>query len=316
MNLKSFFAVGLCAVVLASCNTIKDTKYPLDALRIKADTQYLCEKIGPRPTGTEKEKEACDWLEEQLEQIGFSYEEENLIRTNFKGFPGMYSENLTAICNKDSDGPIICVMAHYDTVEGSPGARDNTSSVATVLEIARYLGTECDDLDGEIRLLLLGSEENGYHGARAYIERLSEDEIDRHLLAYNLENSAASPGEGAVLMFGTQGGKVDGEYINGDIWQTMENLVTRTVNESYCELYEDEKIPVFHMGGSDHLMFHRVGIEAANVCWKYLREDGGIRLPEQYHKPTDTVDGMDFDGAVIIGRCILDSMYKLIGTEK
>ena len=28
------------------------------------------------------------------------------------------------------------------------------------------------------------------------------------------------------------------------------------------------------------------------------------------------VDGMDFDGAVIIGRCILDSMYKLIGTEK
>ena len=38
-------------------------------------------------------------------------------------------------------------------------------------------------------------------------------------------------------------------------------------------------------------------------------------MPEQYHQPTDTVEGMDFDGAVIIGRCVLDSMYALIGTD-
>jgi len=314
VKFRGILAVALCAFVLVGCQE-KDTRYPLDAARIKEDTRYLCEVIGPRPTGTDKEKEGCDWLEEQLEEMGFSYGAETLERTYFEGFPDMYSENLTAFCNKGSDGPIICVMAHYDTVENCPGARDNTSAVATVLELARYLGTERPELDAEIRLLLLGSEENGYHGARAYIERLTQDEIDSHLAAFNLENSAAIPGKGAVLMFGTQGGMVDGEYVEGNFLEPMENLATRMVSLSYAELYNGDKPPAFHMGGSDHLMFHKAGIEAANVCWKFLREDGGPRLPEQYHQPTDTVKGMDFDGAVLIGRCVLDSIYTLVGTD-
>ena len=309
-----FLVAAICMVLLSACGR-QDDRYPLDAGRIEADTRYLCEVIGPRPTGTEKEREGCDWLEEQLEEIGFSYDEGTLVRTEFEGFPGMYSENLTAICNKGSDGPILCVMAHYDTVENCPGARDNTSAVATVLEIARYLGVEHPELDCEIRMLMLGSEENGYHGARAYVERLTQEEIDRHLAAFNLENSAAIPGKGAVLMFGTQGGMVDGVYQEGNFLEPMENLVTRTVSRSYKELYRGEQPPSFHMGGSDHLMFHKAGIEAANVCWKYLREDGGPRLPEQYHQPTDTVDGMDFSGAVLIGRCVLDSMYRLAGEQ-
>ena len=310
----------LCTMVLlillfSGCGSRYEHPYPLDEDRIRADTEYLCEQIGPRPTGTEKEVEACDWLEEQLEEMGFCYEDGTLERTGFEGFPGMYSENLTAICNKGNEGAILCVMAHYDTVEDSPGARDNTSAAATVLELARYLGTQCPELNAEIRLLLLGSEENGYHGARAYIERLTQEEIDRHLAAFNLENSAATPGKGAVLMFGTQGGIVDGTYLEGNFLEPMENLVTRTVSESYARIYGGEQPPAFHMGGSDHLMFHKAGIEAANVCWKYLREDGMPRLPEQYHQPTDTTEGMDFDGAVLIGCCVLDSMHRLVGTD-
>lgn len=314
MKLKALAAAVLCTVLLSACQE-KDTRYPLDAQRIKSDTRYMCEIIGPRPTGTQKEQEGCDWLEDQLEQTGFSYEDGTLVRTQFEGFPGMYSENLTAICNKGSEGSILCIMAHYDTVEGCPGARDNTSAVATVLELGRYLGTECADLNGEIRLLLLGSEENGYHGARAYLERLDQGEVERHLAAFNLENSAASPGKGAVLLFGTQGGLVNGEYLEGNFLEPMENLVTRTVSQSYQELYGEEEPPVFHKGGSDHLMFHKAGIEAANVCWKFLGEDGEPRLPEQYHQPTDTVEGMDFNDAVVLGRCVLDSIYKLIGTN-
>lgn len=308
-------AATLLMLLLTGCAARYEHPYPLDPDRIRADTEYLCNEIGPRPTGTEKEVEACDWLEEQLEELGFSYEDDTLERTCFEGFPGMYSENLTAVCNQGSKGPILCVMAHYDTVENCPGARDNTSAVATVLELARYLGTQCAALDAEIRLLFLGSEENGYHGARAYIERLTQEEIDRHLAAFNLENSAAIPGKGAVLMYGTQGGVVDGEYLEGNFLEPMENLVTRTVSQVYRDLYGGEKPPVFHMGGSDHLMFHKAGIEAANVCWKYLREDGGPKLPEQYHQPTDTVDGMDFDGAVLIGCCVLESMFQLAGVE-
>ena len=46
--------------------------YPLDADRIREDTEYMCNVIGPRVAGTEKETEACNWLQTQLEEMGFS----------------------------------------------------------------------------------------------------------------------------------------------------------------------------------------------------------------------------------------------------
>ena len=308
--LAALLAAAAACAALTGCGG-KEQPYPLSAQRIREDTEYLCNVIGDRPTGTEKEAQACDWLEGALEEIGFSYEAGNLERTYFEGFPDMYSENLVATCNPGSEGPILCVMAHYDSVEGTRGARDNGSSVAALLEIARYLGPAREDLEAEVRLLFLGSEENGYHGASAYIESLTEEELRRHLAAYNLENSAAVPGEGAVLMCATMGAVVDGEYREGNFLEPLDNLASRTVEDSYQALYDGGEIPVFHMGGSDHRIFHQAGIEASNVCWKYLREDGFPRVPPEYHQPTDTPDGMDFDGAVLIGRCILDALYRL-----
>lgn len=312
--MKKIFCVLLaCALlwaVTAGCSA-GPQPYDLDAGRIKADTIYLCRELGDRPTGTDRERAACDWLGEQLAQMGFSPEADSLARAPFDGFPGMTSENLVAVCNRGSDGPILCVMAHYDSVEGSPGARDNAAAVATLLELARYLGPECGELEAEVRLLFLGSEENGYHGASAYVEALSQEELQRHLAAFNLENSAASPGRGAQLLCGTVGGMADGTYQEGNFLEPMENLVTRTASDAYGQLYGGDPLPVFHMGGSDHLIFHQAGIEAANLCWKYIREDGFPTVPPQYHQPTDTPDGMDFKTAVITGRCVLSSLFTL-----
>ena len=39
----------------------------------------------------------------------------------------------------EGDAPLI-VAAHYDTVPGSPGADDNASGLAVLLEVARLLG--------------------------------------------------------------------------------------------------------------------------------------------------------------------------------
>ena len=199
-----FHMLALC-LLLAGCAPSK-SPHGLDAARIQADTEYLCREIGDRPTGTEKESAACDWLEKQLTEMGFSSQTGSLARVPFPGLFELTSENLIATCNPGAEGPILCVMAHYDSVEGSPGARDNASSVAVLLELARYLGPAREDLQGEIRLLFLGSEENGYHGASAYVKGLSEAEQERHLAVFNMENSAASPGDGAILTCGTLGG--------------------------------------------------------------------------------------------------------------
>lgn len=297
------------ALLLSGCGR---RGYDLSARRIQADTEYLCEQIGDRPTGTDKERAAADWLEGQLEEAGFSRQDGSLLRVPFQGLFDLTSENVIAVCNPGSEGPILCVMAHYDTVAGSPGARDNSSSVAVLLELARYLGPERAGLTGQVRLLFLGSEENGYHGASAYVGTLSQEERQRHLAVFNMENSAASPGPGAILTCATLGGVVDGTYQDGDFLEPMPNLASRVLSQASQALGGDP-LPLFHRGMSDHVIFHETGLEAANISWRFLDSDGLITVPPEYHLPSDTPDTMDFRGGVTTGSCILWAVEELLG---
>ena len=316
MKKVTVLAAVLAALLLSGCAAEPKAShpYPLQADRIREDTEYLCNVIGPRVAGTAKETEACDWLQEQLEELGFSAESGTLERTSFEGYPGVYSENLIATCNPDNEGPIFCVMAHYDTVETTPGARDNTASVATLLELARYLGTEREDLGAQVRLLFLGSEENGYHGATDYVENLTPEENARHLAAYNMENTSAKPAPDAVLITGALGGRREDGYLDGGYLEWVSNAATESFSWAFAHYYRGETVAHI-LGNSDHVSFHQGGIDAVNVSWRHLNEKGRPTIPPEYHKPTDTPDGLDYDGAVITGCCILGGIYRLVETD-
>ena len=280
------------------------------AQRLEADTRYICEEIGIRPTGTEKEQEACDWLEEQLEELGFSYEAGTLVRTRFEGFPGMYSENLTAVCNPAGQGDIWCVVAHYDSIETSPGARDNAASVAVLLEIARTVSKWDADTDAQLRMIFLGSEENGYHGSRAYVEGLSAQELERHVGAFDLDISAATAGEGQLVCC-TLGGETDRGYRSGDFMEPADNRITRAVKQ-VCEKLYGEQPPVVHGGESDHVTFHQWEIDSANVCWRRV-EDGLPVLPPEYHGTDDVPETIDYETAVMTAACVLGAVELVTG---
>lgn len=64
------------------------------------------------------------------------------------------------------------VGAHWDTVEGSPGADDNASGVAGVLEIARALHGLGPRQRG-IRFCLFGEEEEWMTGSGAHVARFT-----------------------------------------------------------------------------------------------------------------------------------------------
>ncbi|HEX2201397.1 MAG TPA: M28 family peptidase, partial [Gammaproteobacteria bacterium] len=53
---------------------------------------------------------------------------------------------------------ILLVGAHYDSVRGSPGANDNGSGVAALLEIARFF-TEVEQPEITVRLVAFVNEE-------------------------------------------------------------------------------------------------------------------------------------------------------------
>ena len=285
--------------------------YDLSAENIRVYTEYLCSEIGIRETGSPEERAAADWLESHLTDMGFSAVDDSLVRTEFQGLKEQRSENIVAICNADSEGPLFSIVAHYDSVATSPGARDNAAAVGILLEIARALGPSCPSLPCEVRMAFLGSEENGYHGARAYVDSLSEADRARHRAAFNMDICVASPGDDAQLAVNLLGGMLpDGRYVDADFLPEIQNTVSLAVAEACQELYGVPLGGVFYYGESDHVPFHDAGLEAANVCWRRI-EDGAPRLPESYHRMSDVPDGLDYDTAVTAGRCILRAVEIL-----
>lgn len=70
------------------------------------------------------------------------------------------------------NSPLLLIAAHYDAVVGSPGADDNASGVAGLLELARLLATEPPHYP--VRLVAFDLEEPGLIGSRHYAAMLHQ----------------------------------------------------------------------------------------------------------------------------------------------
>ncbi|MCC5634355.1 M20/M25/M40 family metallo-hydrolase [Nostoc sp. CHAB 5844] len=69
----------------------------------------------------------------------------------------------------DKTADAILVGAHYDTVAFSPGADDNASGVAVVLEVARLLGSQ--PTPRTLQLAFFDKEEAGLLGSKAFVSQ-------------------------------------------------------------------------------------------------------------------------------------------------
>ncbi|WP_041233046.1 M20/M25/M40 family metallo-hydrolase [Cylindrospermum stagnale] len=69
----------------------------------------------------------------------------------------------------DKAAGAILVAAHYDTVNSSPGADDNASGVAVVLEVARILASR--PIPRTLQLAFFDKEEAGLLGSRAFVSK-------------------------------------------------------------------------------------------------------------------------------------------------
>ncbi|HEY9660026.1 MAG TPA: M28 family peptidase, partial [Allocoleopsis sp.] len=99
----------------------------LEAERIFADVKALA---FPRYTDADRSR-ARDYIAKALEQAGWTPQTQP-----FADGINLYAKR----SGTDPEAGTILLAAHYDTVETSPGADDNATSVATVLEAARILG--------------------------------------------------------------------------------------------------------------------------------------------------------------------------------
>ncbi len=88
--------------------------------------------------------------------------------------PEAQCHNIVGLLGDNKKKMVIC--AHYDTVYNTPGAYDNSSGAAVLLEIGRRL-TRDYELNMQIELLLTDGEEYNLVGSRQRYKKCSDDEI-------------------------------------------------------------------------------------------------------------------------------------------
>jgi hypothetical protein len=117
-----------------------DDRQVIDDLkaRLKVHVEVLSEEIGPRDIFLpDKLNAAADYIREFWKESGYE------VRAQIFSVQDTACYNLSVeIPGKLKPHEIVIVGAHYDTVSWSPGANDNGSAVAALLELSRLFSTK------------------------------------------------------------------------------------------------------------------------------------------------------------------------------
>jgi hypothetical protein len=263
--------------------------------RLRAHVEKLAGEIGERNVFHADALEgAAQYVEQFLTSLGYEisrqpYEAHGVTVRNIDAtLPGVSKPN-----------EIIVVGAHYDSVRGAPGANDNATGVAAVLDIARILKDE--KLPRTIRFIAFVNEEPPFFqsdlmGSVVYAKRCRQRNekivamITPETIGHysDVANSQHYPG-----LMGAFYPKV-GNFIAfvGETGSTQ--LVERCV----ASFRRHTRFPseggaapasIEGVGWSDHWAFQRQGYPALMVT-----DTAPFRYPH-YHTREDTPDKIDYD---------------------
>jgi hypothetical protein len=179
------------------------------------------------------------------------------------------------------------LMAHMSRQPVVPGANDNLTGVAVLLEVARQLGGEAPD---GLRIVLLstGSEEANQDGMLAFARR-HFGELDRERTTFLCLDTVGSPE--LVLIEG------EGFLRMRDYDAATKDLVEDAAREAGVHVRRGLRFTF----ATDALIPLRQGFRVAGI--------GSVNewlVPTNYHAPTDTPDNVDF-------RSVRDAVGVVLG---
>lgn len=208
--------------------------------------------------------------------------------------------------DKNDSNDIVCVTAHMDSVPLAPGANDNASGSAAMIEIARSM--KGLDIDKELRFIACGSEEVGLLGSKAYVASLSEDEKSRIIADFNMDMVATGYDPCSELGVYTNNGEENKvTEAMKTAGQKLNCLTTDSV--SYDGVFDGK------MGSSDHVSFENIGVDSAlfiNVDPE--KKEDGVRsaIEPYYHKPEDNMTNFSAERLVrtikLVGTALYDTL--------
>lgn len=125
----------------------------------------------PRPLGSPANARGRATIIGSLEELGLAVEQQSFLVPDYYGDAGtVEGVNLLARIPGESATGAIVVMAHHDTVPGTPGAADDTSGVAILLEVGRALRLGPPLANDVVLLFTDGEEPAPRYGSTRFVE--------------------------------------------------------------------------------------------------------------------------------------------------
>jgi hypothetical protein len=216
----------------------------------------------PHPIGTAAHDVVRDRIVQHLRRLGYQPEVESGFACSTAAVCAEV-QNITAVVGGAAERPAVMLAAHYDSVAAGPGASDDGTGVAALLEIARILASEPAHRN-PIVLLFDDGEEAGLIGAESFVARSRW--AKRVAVVVNIDARGTS---GESFMF---------ETTPGHRW--LIDLLARSVERPdtsslFYEVYK--RLP----NDTDFTVFKRAGKEGVNFA--YL---GDVN---SYHTPLDNL---------------------------
>ena len=262
---------------------------------------------------------AADFIEEYFSQTGFGVSRQTFEVDCFD------CHNLEAV-TRDFCGlqePHWILGAHYDSAPGTPGADDNISAVAILLETARLL-MESENPPRNIRFVAYTNEEpphftNESMGSRVHAQSCGKngDNIQGMICLESLGYFTDKPGSQELpTLYGMPEETLAFTRSRG-IDPTIGNYIAVVGDEqsaSFLARFDDafsrHPIPTLplvmpEMRFSDHLCYWDEGYPAI-----MLTDTALFRNPN-YHKHTDTVETLDFQAMASITENLVSAIKKL-----
>ncbi len=248
-----------------------------------------------------------NYIEKEFASYGLSVESDTFT------YWGRSYRNVIGRLGAARSGPLIILGAHFDSVEGSPGADDNASGVAVLLEAARILSAF--RLRPQVLFCAFNLEELNMIGSAHFAKKLKTAGADiRAMISLEMVGFTSSKPGGQQYPIGLKWFYPDrGDFI-GVVGNWRSSVLLRQFSrllrqvrglpvETLTVLGNGFLLPQVRL--SDHSPFWDLGYPALLVT-----DTAFFRNPN-YHGPSDAVETLDLDFMAKVCEGVINAVGNL-----
>jgi Zn-dependent M28 family amino/carboxypeptidase len=268
----------------------------------------------PRTPGSPGHRKAQAYIRAAMEEAGFRIEARNFAGSGFDGV-NLLTEPVPA----REELPLLIVGAHYDSAFGTPGADDNATGVAALLELANALKLARDrgaPWRARVQLAAYDLEEYGMIGSWTHSQEVEaagsvvRGMISLEMLGYADHRPGSQRLPAHLAEFYPDVGDfigLCGNEASRDFLHAVEagmRAITDLPVESLLVPGQGEMLTEVRL--SDHSSFWDRGYQALMIT-----DTSFFRNPH-YHQPTDTLETLDLIFLEKVTRGVCEAVQRVL----